>query len=358
MMMNRFNPSRMANAVRLPVGRHMATQAQNQQKKKKSKAGFQVNMCSHQQLFCNSVLPTSPQNHLQNYVSSESFTPPPIHNKDPTDDHMSPLRISINDGGSPSSKSSSTSSFRLDDSECLSPSTTRQGDSKLGMPSFRREESFVGKQEGFELYEDLLALSLSSSSCHAFDAVVDPRTPPLSPNSSDLDFRFDLPFSPSVTGNENDSQKLKMDFSTDTNVQQDLLLGALPVLPGSPAFPIAQSFWKRMDQVHVYTKDERSELVRKYRSKVKNRQYAKKVRYACRQAFAKSRPRIGGRFANKMELEAIRADPELMKQLQEGQSLNESKVKLSMAKYYSKKSEQLMINTTSRDEEKSMEIDS
>jgi len=82
------------------------------------------------------------------------------------------------------------------------------------------------------------------------------------------------------------------------------------------------------------------------------------VRYACRQAFAKSRPRIGGRFANKMELEAIRADPELVKQLKEGHSLNESRVKLSMAKYYAEKSKQGVKNTTSHDEEKGMEIDS
>jgi len=59
-----------------------------------------------------------------------------------------------------------------------------------------------------------------------------------------------------------------------------------------------------------------------------------------------------------MELEAIRADPELVKQLKEGHSLNESRVKLSMAKYYAEKSKQGVKNTTSHDEEKGMEIDS
>mmetsp|Transcript_25780 Transcript_25780/g.62104 ORF Transcript_25780/g.62104 Transcript_25780/m.62104 type:complete len:173 (+) Transcript_25780:1037-1555(+) len=142
----------------------------------------------------------------------------------------------------------------------------------------------------------------------------------------ELDPRFPLEMKRSA---DND---LHVDFSTDISVQSDLLLGALPVLPEAPAYD-AKSFWSRMEKIHVYTPSERKVLIEKYRKKSRKRRLHKpsdKVRYACRQAFANSRPRIGGRFVNKEELTAILADPILSKQMKEGKSMSLKAVRNAM----------------------------
>jgi len=66
-------------------------------------------------------------------------------------------------------------------------------------------------------------------------------------------------------------------------------------------------------------------------TQIKNRKSKRKIRYACRQAFAKSRPRIGGRFASKEELSIILNDPELSRQLELGQSIHAADVKAAAA---------------------------
>jgi len=54
--------------------------------------------------------------------------------------------------------------------------------------------------------------------------------------------------------------------------------------------------WGYKGKVRPYTKDERAEVVRRYREKRSKRNFKKRVRYRCRRNFAVNRPRIGGRF--------------------------------------------------------------
>jgi len=48
-----------------------------------------------------------------------------------------------------------------------------------------------------------------------------------------------------------------------------------------------------------YTRAERRRKIQRYREKRKRRHLKKKVYYACRQRFARERPRVGGRFVKK-----------------------------------------------------------
>jgi len=49
-------------------------------------------------------------------------------------------------------------------------------------------------------------------------------------------------------------------------------------------------------QIHVYSREEKQQIIRRYLAKKKTRRFRKVIRYACRKRFADRRPRVGGRF--------------------------------------------------------------
>ncbi|KAL6979259.1 hypothetical protein U1Q18_020924 [Sarracenia purpurea var. burkii] len=52
-----------------------------------------------------------------------------------------------------------------------------------------------------------------------------------------------------------------------------------------------------------YSREEKKERIDRYRSKRNQRNFSKKIKYACRKTLADSRPRIRGRFARNDEIE-------------------------------------------------------
>lgn len=85
-------------------------------------------------------------------------------------------------------------------------------------------------------------------------------------------------------------------------------------------------FILRMSDIAPYTKKERMEKLRKYKNKVRRMKSqgsaTTKTRYVVRQQFAMSRPRIGGRFCNKEELNVIHSTPKLLQCIQRGESVS------------------------------------
>ncbi|KAF7058240.1 hypothetical protein CFC21_065344 [Triticum aestivum] len=59
-----------------------------------------------------------------------------------------------------------------------------------------------------------------------------------------------------------------------------------------------------------YTTEERRERIEKYRSKRNQRNFQKKITYACRKTLADSRPRVKGRFARNVDDDAVADQPE------------------------------------------------
>lgn len=49
-------------------------------------------------------------------------------------------------------------------------------------------------------------------------------------------------------------------------------------------------------RIQIYTKEERQELIKRYKKKKRN--FKKKILYKCRKRFADLRPRVGGRFVS------------------------------------------------------------
>jgi hypothetical protein len=180
----------------------------------------------------------------------------------------------------------------------------------LSIPSFRREISFIGRTEGFKLYDDLFLPHQPFSSEPS-----DKSSSPLNPldlqypqtGNLNLDFTAqstDLMKSILAEPREKIGPLPVFDFSTDTVAQSDMLLGALPVIPAARERKSTPRKEPKKE-VHVYSKKEKATRVKKFRKKKSTtRNFKKKVRYQCRQKFARSRPRIGGRFVGKLELEA------------------------------------------------------
>lgn len=58
-----------------------------------------------------------------------------------------------------------------------------------------------------------------------------------------------------------------------------------------------------MSRACRYSPEEKKERIERYRSKRTQRNFNKKIKYACRKTLADSRPRIRGRFARNDEIE-------------------------------------------------------
>ncbi|KAM0875102.1 hypothetical protein ACQ4PT_037022 [Festuca glaucescens] len=59
-----------------------------------------------------------------------------------------------------------------------------------------------------------------------------------------------------------------------------------------------------------YSAEERRERIEKYRTKRNQRNFQKKITYACRKTLADSRPRVKGRFARNVDDDAAADQPE------------------------------------------------
>mmetsp|Transcript_11036 Transcript_11036/g.17441 ORF Transcript_11036/g.17441 Transcript_11036/m.17441 type:complete len:483 (-) Transcript_11036:659-2107(-) len=343
--------------------------------------------------------------------TNENQTPEIQPTKAKGDGHISPLKISLPaepsmpniienlmprrmSMGSLLSKSAATTSGKREQNVISSatPGSAKwkQKLAALHIPLFRREESFVGKTEGFMLCEDLFSPTegTATASSSSVGAIPQPNTTMDIPDSK---YHFDF-LSPRIDGSgfnsggpsisqgfpkptlkKNPFERIDFSRFADTNVQGELVLGALPVkLPTPRRLPRPRAVAVHPKAVHtkVKVKDEAQNIpqntkyqewvgedrhmvkaepkqetkvekhvaVKKHRRKTafgnaafKKRSQKKKVRYACRQAFARSRPRIGGRFVNKEELAVILADPKLSSQLNEGKSINLKDVKAAAA---------------------------
>lgn len=159
----------------------------------------------------------------------------------------------------------------------------------LPIPSFRRVVSFVGREEGFELFDPTNDLELPS--------------PKIMEN---IKYFFDAPHE-----EEHNHGALNFDCA---DVNNSVILGAIPQVE-HPDFPIpapkptmkttvlkpTSQEAKEMDNVisiGTYTRAQRKKKLARYRKKRHDRLFGPKVacKYKCRQRFAKNRPRVHGRF--------------------------------------------------------------
>ncbi|XAR60519.1 hypothetical protein NMG60_11033932 [Bertholletia excelsa] len=66
---------------------------------------------------------------------------------------------------------------------------------------------------------------------------------------------------------------------------------------------IESSIIESMSRASRYSPEEKRERIERYRSKRSQRNFTKKIKYACRKTLADSRPRVRGRFARTEEME-------------------------------------------------------
>mmetsp|Transcript_15453 Transcript_15453/g.23352 ORF Transcript_15453/g.23352 Transcript_15453/m.23352 type:complete len:308 (+) Transcript_15453:50-973(+) len=278
----------------------------------------------------------SPSTQIFQRREEESSTPP-RNPSEPKDGRLSPLdithqpphvempevRISMKGSKAPnlfSELSSGLPSIVADNNREMLPNRIGKN-MQIAIPSFRREVSFVGKTEGFALYEPLVGSAQTPTSLLTVPEAENIEIP-------ENKYKFDSePESPASMPQARTNSLFQLDFS-DTHMQEDLVLGSLPVMKEKPHTLFSrEKSWDKVNEIRVYTQPEKSKLIKKHRQKVKKRKFKKKVRYACRQAFARSRPRIGGRFCSKAELEVIYNDPILSQMIERGQSVDASRVK-------------------------------
>lgn len=85
------------------------------------------------------------------------------------------------------------------------------------------------------------------------------------------------------------------------------------------------TFLLRMDSIQPLTPRERQKRIQAYKKKrirMNMSSITNKPRYVVRQKFANSRPRIGGRFCNREELNVINKTPALRKLIKNGESVS------------------------------------
>ncbi|KAJ8768620.1 hypothetical protein K2173_023524 [Erythroxylum novogranatense] len=71
----------------------------------------------------------------------------------------------------------------------------------------------------------------------------------------------------------------------------------------SPLSSESSVIMESMSRATKYSPEEKKERIERYRSKRNQRNFTKKIKYACRKTLADSRPRIRGRFARNDETE-------------------------------------------------------
>uniref|UniRef100_A0ACD5T9N9 Uncharacterized protein n=1 Tax=Avena sativa TaxID=4498 RepID=A0ACD5T9N9_AVESA len=123
---------------------------------------------------------------------------------------------------------------------------------------------------------------------------------------------FQLPLPP-VSSSPSSSSGDLLEFSSSGTVRRVLSAGDLqgsnaPVPPAvHPRFPgdscSQDAVEPPMEKVGRYSTEERKERIERYRSKRQQRNFHRKITYACRKTLADSRPRVQGRFARNVETE-------------------------------------------------------
>ncbi|KAI4997122.1 hypothetical protein ZWY2020_052464 [Hordeum vulgare] len=91
-------------------------------------------------------------------------------------------------------------------------------------------------------------------------------------------------------------------YSYSQSMQRVMSAGDLQALaapPGPGQAPVGR-----------YSAEERRERIEKYRTKRNQRNFQKKITYACRKTLADSRPRVKGRFARNVDDDAAADQPE------------------------------------------------
>jgi len=204
----------------------------------------------------------------------------------------------------------------------------------VAIPSHRRENSFVGTTEGFDLFcpKDFRFSAPCSPSNLGAMALPSPDD-----NHISQDFGKDYAFKSGLKNMKHSIQG-SLDFD-GININTDFVLGAIPTQDETycklfagleinkqttnPMKPYEESdsslslsesslfsskktkISKKQEAINkkevVYTKAERRQKITNYRAKRASRVYGKKIMYECRKSFASSRPRVGGRFIGKGE---------------------------------------------------------
>ncbi|KQK10466.1 two-component response regulator-like APRR5 isoform X2 [Brachypodium distachyon] len=105
------------------------------------------------------------------------------------------------------------------------------------------------------------------------------------------------------------------DFASSCSVRRVFSTGDLQGMNGSSPAPSGDSCGGQdvgggpfSQKVGRYSAEERKERVERYRVKRHQRNFTKKITYACRKSLADSRPRVKGRFARNGETEAENDD--------------------------------------------------
>uniref|UniRef100_A0A0E0L3K7 CCT domain-containing protein n=1 Tax=Oryza punctata TaxID=4537 RepID=A0A0E0L3K7_ORYPU len=122
-----------------------------------------------------------------------------------------------------------------------------------------------------------------------------------------------LPFPPPVSSSTSSSSGDLLEFSSGT-LRRVFSTGDLQVMNVPPSPPPPPPFSGDIcsqevggpfsQKVGRYSAEERKERIERYRVKRQQRNFHKKITYACRKTLADSRPRVQGRFARNAETEA------------------------------------------------------
>lgn len=201
----------------------------------------------------------------------------------------------------------------------------------LQIPTFRREVSLIGKEEGFgELVFDSTSTGNGDGTDSFHDIPRDlasPRTSNLNPLFSFLDDDHEMSFPMEY------SRHPRIDFSSIiADFPSQVILGAVPIekMPPPPRLePKAEetasvasssssaalvSAATKADKERykgIYSKEERLRKIRRYQEKKLRKPPKKKILYTVRQVFANSRPRVGGRFISKAEQRTLPPAPQV-----------------------------------------------
>uniref|UniRef100_A0ACD5U1X2 Uncharacterized protein n=1 Tax=Avena sativa TaxID=4498 RepID=A0ACD5U1X2_AVESA len=134
---------------------------------------------------------------------------------------------------------------------------------------------------------------------------------------------FQLPLLPPVSSSPSSSSGDLLEFSSGPGtVRRVLSTGdlqgnnvSLPPPPIPPRFLPGDNCGSQeaagepfSEKVGRYSAEERKERIERYRSKRQQRNFHKKITYACRKTLADSRPRVQGRFARNVETEEGEGD--------------------------------------------------
>ena len=133
------------------------------------------------------------------------------------------------------------------------------------------------------------------------------------------------PFQPSS------SSAIQLDFGEHLDSPSNRILGAIPIR-ATPQ-PDLRTFWNRMHAIKVYPPSIRRARIRAYlkkRERAQRNSKRRRVVYKCRQVFAQSRMRIGGRFATRQEIDAVNRTPALAAKAERGESITAKEVKLAL----------------------------